>query len=306
VVAAATFWTWLWGPIGLILATPLTICLVVLGRHVDRLKFLDVLLGDQPALTPTETLYQRLLAGDPIEATEQAEKFLKENPLITYYDDVLLGALRLAEADAGRGSLDQERLQRIRDTVAEIVDDLGDHKDAPAEAAEESESPLAPISKMENAPAPSEPHVPDRWRTENAVMCVPGVGLLDEAAAIPLAQLLKRRDFGACAEEADALSMARLFALNTNDAMLICLCYLEHATPAQIRYAARRVRRKAPHAAILVSLFCENGDTQDTMRAADGVPVVKGSYAATVERIIEMAESEAEQPAVKMPLSQSA
>ena len=72
VVVAATFWTWLWGPIGLILATPLTICLVVLGRHVDRLKFLEVMLGDQPALTPPELIYQRMLAGDPVEASEQA------------------------------------------------------------------------------------------------------------------------------------------------------------------------------------------------------------------------------------------
>ena len=75
VVASATFWTWLWGPIGLFLATPLTICLVVLGRYVDRLKFLDVMFGDEPALTPAELIYQRMLAGDPVEAAEQARNF---------------------------------------------------------------------------------------------------------------------------------------------------------------------------------------------------------------------------------------
>ena len=75
VIAAATFWTWLWGPIGLVLATPLTICLVVLGRHVDRLNFLEVMFGDQPPLTPAELLYQRLLARDPVEAAEQARAF---------------------------------------------------------------------------------------------------------------------------------------------------------------------------------------------------------------------------------------
>src|SRR6195256_4986397 len=85
VVASATFWTWLWGPIGLILATPLTICLVVLGRHVDRLKFLDVMFGDQPALTPAELVYQRMLARDPVEAAEQARNFLKQKPLLAYY-----------------------------------------------------------------------------------------------------------------------------------------------------------------------------------------------------------------------------
>lgn len=72
------------------LATPLTICLVVLGRHVDRLKFLEVMLGDQPALTPPELLYQRMLAGDPVEASEQARLFLREEPLISYYDEILL------------------------------------------------------------------------------------------------------------------------------------------------------------------------------------------------------------------------
>jgi predicted PurR-regulated permease PerM len=74
-IAAATFWTWLWGPIGLLLSTPLTVCLVVLGRHVPQLEFLDVLLGNEPVLAPDETFYQRLLANDPEEATEQAQDF---------------------------------------------------------------------------------------------------------------------------------------------------------------------------------------------------------------------------------------
>ena len=100
VVVSAIFWTWLWGPIGLLLATPLTLCLVVLGRHVDRLEFLDVLLGDRPALTPAENLYQRMLAGDPDEALESAEQLLKERSLTSYYDDVVLGGLRLAANDA--------------------------------------------------------------------------------------------------------------------------------------------------------------------------------------------------------------
>ena len=125
VVVAATFWTWLWGPIGLILATPLTICLVVLGRHVDRLKFLEVMLGDQPALTPPEMIYQRMLAGDPVEASEQARLFLRENPLIAYYDEILLEGLKLAQVDAERSRLDEDSMRRIRDAVAEIVDDLG-------------------------------------------------------------------------------------------------------------------------------------------------------------------------------------
>ena len=83
VVLSATFWTSLWGPTGLVLATPLTICLVVLGRHVERLQFLDVMFGDRPALSPPEIFYQRMLADDPTEALDKAEEFLKERPLST-------------------------------------------------------------------------------------------------------------------------------------------------------------------------------------------------------------------------------
>ena len=93
VVVSATFWTALWGPIGLILATPLTVCLVVLGRHVERLAFLDIMFGNRPALSPSEIFYQRMLAGDPTEAAEKAEQFLKERSLSSYYDDVALKGL---------------------------------------------------------------------------------------------------------------------------------------------------------------------------------------------------------------------
>ena len=120
VVVSATFWTALWGPIGLVLATPLTVCLVVLGRHVDRLEFLDVMFGDRPALSPPEIFYQRMLADDPTEAAEKAEEFLKERSLSSYYDEVALKGLQLAQADAERGALDQERLTKIRDAVRNL------------------------------------------------------------------------------------------------------------------------------------------------------------------------------------------
>ena len=99
IILSASFWTWLWGPVGLVLATPLTVCLVVLGRHVDRLQFLDIMLGDRPPLTPPQLAYQRMLAGDPIEAVEQAHEYLKDSSLENYYDAILLKGLRLAEAD---------------------------------------------------------------------------------------------------------------------------------------------------------------------------------------------------------------
>ena len=166
-------------------------CLVVLGRHVDQLKFLEVMFGDEPPLTPSELIYQRMLAGDPVEAAEQARAFLKEKPLAAYYDEILLEGLRLAQADAERGLLDDERMQRIRDAVAEIVDDLGAHTDAKKAREESGEpgrgSPLAHIGKAE-AKA-EERSLPERWRTGKPVLCIPGPSLLDEAAATMVAHL---------------------------------------------------------------------------------------------------------------------
>ena len=131
VVASATFWTALWGPIGLVLATPLTVCLVVLGRHVERLEFLDVMFGDRPALSPPEIFYQRMLAGDPTEASEKAEEFLKERSLSSYYDEVALKGLQLAQADAERRALDLERLTKIRDAISEFANNISELDDRP-------------------------------------------------------------------------------------------------------------------------------------------------------------------------------
>src|SRR6185312_6755631 len=103
VVISAIFWGWLWGPVGLILSTPLTLCLVVMGRHVKKLEFLDILLGDRPPLTLTETLYQRILAGDADEAQDHAEIILKERSLGTYYDEIVVKAMQLAASDAEQG-----------------------------------------------------------------------------------------------------------------------------------------------------------------------------------------------------------
>ncbi len=126
VVAAAAFWTWLWGPIGLVLATPLTVCLVVLGRHVETLQFLDVMFGSTPALSPPEVFYQRMLASDPIEAADQAEEMLEEATLDEYYDTVAIPGLLLAQADLSRGALDDERVASVLAAVVELVDDLGE------------------------------------------------------------------------------------------------------------------------------------------------------------------------------------
>jgi predicted PurR-regulated permease PerM len=102
VVLSATFWAWLWGPVGLVIATPLTVILVVLGRHIEALKFIEILLGDEPALSEPENFYQRMLARDPIEAVEQAKLFMAKHSLSDYCDEIVRPALILAQKDVER------------------------------------------------------------------------------------------------------------------------------------------------------------------------------------------------------------
>src|SRR3954454_5221445 len=160
VVVSATFWTALWGPIGLVLATPLTVCLVVLGRHVERLEFLAVMFGDRPALSPPEIFYQRMLAGDPTEAAEKAEEFLIERSLTSYYDEVALKGLQLAQADAERGALNHERLTKIRDAVREFANNISDQDDGPlpkVNSTTDAEATSAVETVTEDAPYQSLP-----------------------------------------------------------------------------------------------------------------------------------------------------
>ncbi|MFD0938241.1 AI-2E family transporter, partial [Methylobacterium trifolii] len=129
VLVSALFWTWLWGPVGLILSTPLTVCLVVLGRHVDTLEFLDVLFGNRPALTPVENFYQRILADDPEEAQEHADLILRQCSLSAYYDEVVVRGLELAARDAARGVLTVAQKTDIRASVTELIEELDSRAD---------------------------------------------------------------------------------------------------------------------------------------------------------------------------------
>jgi predicted PurR-regulated permease PerM len=268
VVASATFWTALWGPIGLVLATPLTVCLVVLGRHVERLEFLDIMFGDRPALSPPEMFYQRMLAGDPTEAAEKAEEFLKERSLSSYYDEVALKGLQLAQADAERGALDHERLTRIRDAVFEFTNDLSDQDDRPppnvssttdAETSSAVES-VAEDAPYENLPILSKEDLPPDWQGEHPVLCVAGRSLIDEAAAIMLGQLSTAHGLAARVEGAAALSTANVFRLETTGVAIICLVYMDAAGPAHMRYSVRRLRRKMPKAIIILGCWTKEMD----------------------------------------------
>ncbi len=139
IIVSAVFWTWLWGGMGLVLSTPITVCLTVIGRYVPQFRFLYVLLGDEPPLALHESLYQRLLALDQDEAADQARDFLKSRSVLELFDEVLIPALRLAEEDRHNGQLDPARLELMHAAVREIVDDVAEQ----AEAARAAQAPPA-------------------------------------------------------------------------------------------------------------------------------------------------------------------
>jgi len=275
VILSTVFWTWLWGPLGLLLAMPLTVCLVVLGRHVEALNFLDVLLGDQPALTPAQSFYQRALIGDSAEATYQAELCLKEaRPLVDYLDDVALAGLMLAERDAERGSLDAENLESIDATVTEMMDNLADfeprrwfRKVHTEVEVEEAPGGLASLTSMaedeeevDQLPLLAGSLAPG-WEVEDAVLCVGGRTPLDEAAGSMLAGVLQRQGLKARLLPSDAISAAHILSLEASKTKLVCLSYLgTGANPAHVRYLVRRLRRILPEGAtVLVGYWADDG-----------------------------------------------
>ncbi|RZL84333.1 MAG: AI-2E family transporter [Sphingomonas sp.] len=227
VIVSAIFWSWLWGPIGLIMSTPLTLCLVVMGRHVKSLEFFDVLLGDRPALTPVESFYQRILANNPDEALAQAETLMTDRSLTDYYDGVVLEGLKLAVEDQARGTIDQAGAVRMTRSMLSVIDDL-----------RPSATPAEPVPSTINA------------------ICVAGHGVFDDAVTAMLAQLLGQRGVTVRRVPNAAVSRETIATLDVTGVDVIAVSYLEvTGSPAQLRYLVRRLRERAPTARIIVGLW---------------------------------------------------
>src|SRR5215831_9316179 len=175
-IISAVFWTWLWGPVGLVLSTPMTVCLAVIGRHVPRLEFLGILLSEDQPLAPHEEFYHRLLSFSLDSAEEFANKYVDTESLAALYDSVLIPAIAAVEVDAHRGSLTPEQRISALQRVHEIIDDFSSRKDV-----HEQESDLAGV-----APA-----------IGSRAVCVPASAYRDELAGEMLAQLLRNQGFEA-------------------------------------------------------------------------------------------------------------
>jgi hypothetical protein len=238
---------------------------------VERLKFFDVMLGDRPALSPHELFYQRMLAGDPAEAVDKAEEFLKERSLSSYYDEVALPGLKLAQSDVARGALDLTQMQAIKASVAEVVDDLADQDDRTpvrstthdAEAVAALESTTGTIGDL---PVLESKDLAPDWQTEAPVLCVAGRSPLDEAVAIMLAQLLEKHGLRARVEGVEAIATTRILHLETSGVMLVCVSYVDESSAAHMRYTIRRLRRRLPQAKIL--LGCWMASSEETLSDA--------------------------------------
>jgi len=312
VVVAAIFWSWLWGPIGLILSTPLSLCLVVLGRHVEQLEFLDIMLGDRPALTPVESFYQRMLAADEDEASDHAELLLKELSLTAYYDEVALPGLELAALDAQRNILSAEQLARIKETIKELVQDLEGHLDKkPAsDKPEDIAGPSIQGQPLSNLPPPGSVECDGKglaaiWRSPTPVLCVAGRGPLDEAVAAMLCQLLSKHGIGARVAPYEAATRGNINLMQTDDVALVCVSYLDvGGKSAHLRYLLQRLRQRMPLTPFVVGLWPSDNMSgpQQMLRAEFGANHYARTLREAVETCVTLAKASAEESDRKAPI----
>lgn len=231
-IVAIVFWTSLWGPAGLLLSTPLTVCLVVLGKYVPQLSFLNVLLGDDPGLDPQMRLYQRLVAANREEADELVDDFLKEKDLPALYDELLIPMLVLAERDRIEGGLSEERHTSLLESVREIGEERADRAD----------------QKPADGPLPSGAAL--------KLLCLPARTVADEISAMLFARLSQKLHH----VEASYLSSTSLLGemLNQVEALnpdIVCICSLSPSAVSKARYALTRIQTRFQNVQVLVGLW---------------------------------------------------
>ena len=241
VIVATAFWALLWGPVGLLLATPLTVCLVVIGRNVEALSFLDVILGDRSPLEPAETFYQRALEGQVATLARGARQQIAGNSLADYYDRVGLAGLALAQGDLSRDELAFERLESVHSQVDLFLRSM--------------------VRTLPPVP-PSGVALPAAWRDGSAIACIPGRGHLDGLAAEMAVQVLGTAGFGAQVLPNQALGTTGDGPALTGRTLLCCLSVLEEGSSVPgIRYLIRRIEKRMPGAAVVVCLWHAERDS---------------------------------------------
>lgn len=241
-LVTTVFWAVLWGPAGLVLSTPLTVCVVVLGRHVRHLSFLHILLGDQPVLTPDAHLYQRLLAMDGHEAHMVADQYRNENSVIQLYDSVIIPALTMAEQDRHKGALDADREEFLFVTVREIIADV-----------------VALPQRIDPERLPEEVRQP---ATTQRVLCIPANDEADEVAAGMLAQLLEFANRPVIAVPLSSSAMNMLVVIEPTADDIFCVSAVQPYAFSHARTLSRELRAKYPRTKTVVGIWGFSGDVE--------------------------------------------
>jgi predicted PurR-regulated permease PerM len=244
ILIAAVFWTVFWGPVGLILSTPLTVCLLVLGRYVPQLEFLNILLGDEPVLPPEAQFYQRLLAMDQKEAQAVSELFLKDKTLVDLYDEVMIPALAMAEQDRHQGLLKPTNEAFIVQSINELIVELAIYTSV-ARSEDKGANDLLPL--LSN-PATGRP-------SDSRIVCVPANDQADGITAAMLAQVLEQSGYPAITLSPSDSPLEILEDLSTHPGDIVCICALPPFALLHARTLCRRLRAKFPELRIIVGVW---------------------------------------------------
>jgi predicted PurR-regulated permease PerM len=262
VIVTAILWTWLWGPIGLILAMPMTVCLIVSARYVPQLRFITILLADQPPLSPPERVYQRLLAYDYHEPLKLAKKHIKESSLASFYDDVLVPALRMAEQDRHEDVLSTEQATFVMEAADDLVEELGEAK-LSADGADKAVVPAkAPVTVGSSAAGNSAPAA--------RILCVPLRDEADEAASRMLAQLLAAEGFDVDTEDTKSLTSEVVNRVADMDSEVVVISIVPPIGPRESRLLWKRLRSRFPDLPIIVGYWTGSSRKDELPSPEDG------------------------------------
>jgi predicted PurR-regulated permease PerM len=257
-LVTTVFWTTLWGWAGLVLAIPLTVCVIVLGRYVPRMSFLHILLGDESALSVEAQFYQRLLALDQDDARLIASNFLRGHSLLSLYDEVLVPALTLAEQDRHRGALDERRESFLFLSVSEIISELTVYR------SEESSAKSRKVKSRWTSSGPLD--LPSSHAEPAAsairIFCLPANDLADEITSSMLAQLLERGGYGVLSLPVGSPFEEILTHLPPEPQDVICISAVPPFAFAQSRALCQRVRMHLPQSKILAGVWGFSGDLE--------------------------------------------
>lgn len=248
ILVSAVFWTLIWGFPGLLLATPMTVCLVVIGRYVPSLGFLSILLGNEPVMPPAAQFYQRLLAGDENEARQILENYVKQSTLEDLYESVMLPALARSEQDGHRNELDEETRSFIDSTSRELAEEI-------AASSAEDRRGASGETVLEFERAASDANGPPK------VLCIPARDEADDVFAVILRQLLERR--GVKAESLPIASSAEILGqVSELHPQFVCISALPPLVINHVRLLYAKLRSHVPALPIVVCLWHFEGDPQ--------------------------------------------